>query len=185
MKFAIAALFMAGAAWGAACTDVVKCTEWVALKARPWRSKVYTSYPLGQPNPAITRAFLMIHGTGRDADNYFRSALAAGFLAGALEDTVIISPRIASASGSCQDKLDANEVSYSCVGDSWRSGGASASTGEITSFDFVDEILRELANKSTFPNLRSIVVAGPTAGGQFVNPDALSNQVNDQRGGPV
>ena len=34
-------------------------------------------------------------------------------------------PRIASAEGSCHDVLDSNEVSWSCTGDSWRSGGPS------------------------------------------------------------
>jgi pimeloyl-ACP methyl ester carboxylesterase len=185
MKLAIAALLGAGAAWGAACTDVGKCTEWVTLKEGPWRSKVYTSYSLSTANPAVTRAFVMIHGTGRDADNYFRTALAAAFLAGALEDTVIISPRIASATGSCQDKLDTNEVSYSCVGDSWRSGGTSASTENITSFDFVDEILRKLADKNTFPNMKAIVVAGHSAGGQYVNRYAMANQVHEKLSVPV
>lgn len=185
MKLPLTALLFAGTAWAGACTDVSKCTEWVTLGNGPARSKIYTSYPLAAPNPAIVRAFIMIHGTGRDADNYFRTALAAAFLADALDDTIVISPHIASGSGSCQDKLALNEVSYSCTGDSWRSGGTSASNDKITSFDFVDEILRKLANRQTFPNLKSIVVAGHSAGGQYVNRYAMANQVHDKLGVPV
>jgi hypothetical protein len=146
---------------------------------------VYTSYPLGTVNPQITRAFVMIHGTNRDADNYFRTALAAAFLAGALEDTIVIAPRIASATGNCHDPLAVNEVSWSCTGDSWRSGGTSASTDKLTSFDFVDELLRRLAKKDAFPNLRSIVVAGHSAGGQFVNRYSMANRVHETLGLPV
>src|SRR5258708_2221101 len=134
MKLLTAALLLAGPAWAGACTEVSKCTEWVTLGGGPWRSKIYTSYSLETPNPAITRAFVMVHGTNRDADNYFRTALASAFLGGALDNTIVISPHIASGSGSCQDKLAPNEVSYSCSGDSWRSGGTSASTDKLTSF---------------------------------------------------
>jgi pimeloyl-ACP methyl ester carboxylesterase len=185
MKLLVAALLFAGSAWGAACTDVSKCTEWVPLHEGSWRSRIYTSYSLNTPNPAITRAFVLVHGTGRDADNYFRTAMAAAFLAGALDDTIVIAPHITSGSGGCQDKLDTNEVSYSCAGDSWRSGGTSTSSDKITSFDFVDEILRKVANRKNFPNLKAIVVAGHSAGGQFVNRYAMSNRVHDTLGVPV
>ena len=185
MKLLSAVLLLSGTAWAGACTEVSKCTEWVTLGEGAWRSMIYTSYSLATPNPAITRAFVLIHGTGRDADNYFRTALAAAFLGGALDNTIVISPHIASASGSCADKLADHEVSYSCGGDSWRSGGTSASSDKITSFHFVDEILRKLANKQTFPNLRAIVVAGHSAGGQYVNRYAMANQVHEKLGVPV
>jgi hypothetical protein len=146
---------------------------------------VYTSYPLSTVNPQITRAFIMIHGTNRDADNYFRTALAAAFLAGGLEDTVVIAPRIASAAGSCHDQLANNEVSWSCGGDSWRSGGTSTTNDKLTSFDFVDDLLRKLAKKDAFPNLRSIVVAGHSAGGQYVNRYSMANRVHETLGLPV
>src|SRR5205823_13993709 len=78
-----------------------------------------------------------------------------------------------------------NEVSWSCTGDSWRSGGTSASHPELSSFDFVDQILKKLANKSVFPNLRAIVVAGHSAGGQFVARYQMANRVHDTLGVPV
>src|SRR5438445_52472 len=62
---------------------------------------------------------------------------------------------------------------------------AAASTDKLTSFDFVDEILRKLANKQVFPNLKAIVVAGHSAGGQFVDRYAMANQVHDKVGVPV
>src|ERR1039458_3539583 len=107
------------------CTTVAGCTEWVALPDAPARSLIYRTHSLDLPNPAISRALIVIHGTGRDADNYFRTALAATFLAGALEDTAVIVPRIASAAAICRDVLAPNEFSWSCNGDSWRSGGTS------------------------------------------------------------
>src|SRR5438034_2299298 len=138
----------------AACTTAtVSCTEWVTLGAGPARSLVYRSRPLDARNENIRRALIMVHGTNRNADHYFATAVAATFLAGALDDSIVISPRIASAAGNCHDTLAANEVSWSCTGDSWRSGGTAASHPDLTSFDLVDQILKKLANKDVFPNM--------------------------------
>ena len=172
----------AAAGTGSCVTATVGCTEWVALRGGPARSMVYRTYSLDTRNDSVRRALVMVHGTNRNADHYFTTAVAAAFLAGALEDTVVISPRIASSEGSCHDKLDANEVSWSCTGDSWRSGGTAPAHPDLTSFDFVDELLRKLAKKSAFPNLARIVVAGHSAGGQFVARYQMANRVHDTLG---
>jgi pimeloyl-ACP methyl ester carboxylesterase len=169
-----------------ACTTATEsCTEWVALGSGSARSLIYRTHSLDLRNDAIRRALIMVHGTNRNADDYFETAAAAAFLGRALDDTVVISPRVASAAGNCTDKLAPNEVSWSCTGDSWRSGGTSSSHPDLTSFDFVDQILRKLANKSLFPNLRAIVVAGHSAGGQFVARYQMANRVHDALGVPI
>ncbi|PYS36971.1 MAG: hypothetical protein DMF71_19455 [Acidobacteria bacterium] len=122
----------------------------------------------------------------RAGAGHFRTALAAAFLAGALDDTIVISPRFASNNGTgCRDTLAANEVNWSCAGDSWRSGGISTSNKELTSYDFMDEILRKLARKDIFPNLKGIVLTGHSAGGQYVTRYEMANQVNDKLGVPL
>jgi pimeloyl-ACP methyl ester carboxylesterase len=142
---------------------------------------IYTSYPLEKRNDGIRRALIMIHGTNRNADHYFTTAMAAAFLARALDDTIVIAPHLIA----CADKPELNEVVWSCGGDSWRSGGASTSHPDLFSFDFVDQILRRLANKNVFPNLQAVVVAGHSAGGQFVTRYEMSNRVHDTLGVPV
>ncbi len=162
------------------------CTEWVTFHNTSARSLVYRTYPLDTKNPAITRAFILIHGAGRDADNYFRTAIAAAFLGDALGDTIVISPRFASNDGrGCRDSIAQNEVNWSCNGDSWRSGGTSPSNDNLTSYDFADEILRKLARKDVFPNLKMIVLAGHSAGGQFVTRYEMANKVHDTLGVPI
>ena len=177
-------LFSAAAyAAGPCITATTACTEFVTLGGGPARTMVYRTQPLTAKNEKITRALIVVHGTNRDADNYFRSTLAAAFLADALEDTVLIVPHIASAAGSCKDTLAPNEVSWNCS--SWRTGGASVADDKLTTFDMMDEILRKLAKKDAFPNLRTIVVAGHSAGGQFVNRYEMSNKVHETLGVPV
>src|SRR5579864_5317274 len=166
-------------------TATASCTEWVALDGGPARSLIYRTRSLDVRDENVRRALIMVHGTNRNADHYFSTAVSAAFLAGALDDSVVISPRIASAAGSCHDALAPNEVSWSCTGDSWRSGGSAASHPDLTSFDFIDQILKKLANRSVFPNLHAIVVAGHSAGGQFVARYQMSNRVHDTLGVPV
>ena len=181
-------LFLISAvAYAAPCTTAApNCTEWVALAGGPSRSLIYRTYSLDAKNEQITRALIVVHGQGRDADNYFRTSLAAAFLAGALEDTVVVAPRFASNDGrGCRDTLAQDEVSWSCSGDSWRSGGVATNNPKLTSYDFADAILRKLARKEIFPNLKVIVVAGHSAGGQFVTRYEMANQVHDTLGVPV
>ena len=155
-------LLITAAAYAAPPCTAAKpeCTEWIVFGGGPARSLVYRTHPLDTKDLAVVRALVVVHGMNRDADNYFQTATAAAFLAGALEDTVVIAPRFASAAGgSCRDALAPNEVSWPCG--IWRSGGAAPADAAITSFDLTDEILRTLASKKAFPNLKTIVVAGP------------------------
>lgn len=168
------------------CTSATSaCTEWVALGHGPARSLIYRTYSLDKRNDRIHRALIMIHGTLRNPDRYFETATGAAFLANALEDTVVIAPRIASADRGCHDTLAENEVSWSCGGDSWRSGGASPTAKDLTSFDFIDAIVRKLADKKIFPNMGAIVIAGHSAGGQFVNRYEMANKIHETVGVPI
>lgn len=85
----------------------------------------------------------------------------------------------------CRDALAPEEINWRCSADSWRSGAAAVNNEGLTSYDFTDAILRKLARKDIFPNLRSIVVAGHSAGGQYVSRYAMSNQVHDTLNVPV
>jgi pimeloyl-ACP methyl ester carboxylesterase len=164
----------------APCTTLTTpCEQWIPLAGGPARSMVYSTYSLEKPNASITRALIMVHGADRNADHYFATATAAGFLAGALGNTIIIAPHFIAGS----DKPEANEVLWPSGGDSWRSGGASPSNPTLSSFDVADEILRKLANKKTFPNLTHIVVTGHSAGGQFATRYEMSNKVDGTLGG--
>jgi pimeloyl-ACP methyl ester carboxylesterase len=154
------------------------CERWITFGSGPARSMVYASYALDAANPAITRALIMVHGAGRNADHYFETSVAAGFLAGALNNTIIVAPRFIAG----QDKPSANEVMWPEGGNSWRAGGPSPTNPTLTSFDFVDEIIRKLADKRHFPNLTKIVVAGHSAGGQFATRYEMTSKVHDTPG---
>jgi hypothetical protein len=181
----VVALWGTAAAAATPCTaDEEECMRSVAL-AGSSRGLVYSTYSLDERNESVTRALIVVHGAGRNADNYFRSAVAAAFLANALDNTIVISPRFASNGTTCKDSLAAGEVNWTCSGNVWRIGGAATGNDALTSFDFADELLRKLARRNVFPNLKQIVFAGHSAGGQFVSRYVMANQVHEQLGVPV
>jgi len=189
-------LVAAAAVLGAPCPkEPAHCTEWITPAGQQSRLLVYRNYPLDIKNDNVTRALIFVHGINRDGDNHFRTALAAAFLADGLNNTVIVAPRFASNSsapgnqaGDCHDALAADEANWACEtqrADGWRFGGGEIGNDQLTSFDFMDEIVRRLARKQVFPNLRSIVVAGHSAGGQFVIRYEMSNHVHDSISIPI
>jgi len=186
-------LLAAAAVLPAPCTSATAdCTEWLKPAGQPSRVLVYRTHPFETKNENITQAFVLVHGILRDADNHFRTALAAAFLADKLSDTMIVAPRFASngsapgnENGNCRDALAADEANWFCDSqrpDTWRSGGPEIGGSKLSSFDFMDEILRRLARKEVFPNLKTIVIAGHSAGGQFVIRHEMLNQVHDTLG---
>ena len=147
----MAVLGLPARAVAAPCTTPTSaCAEWITLGGGHARSLVYRSYPLDGRNDRIRRALIMVHGSDRDAQGYFQIGIAAARLAGALDDTIVISPRFASRDGlTCRDTLAAEEINWPCEGNSWRSGGNASGT-TLTSFDLADEILRKAAARPSF-----------------------------------
>jgi pimeloyl-ACP methyl ester carboxylesterase len=188
-------LLAAAAVLPAPCVSATSdCTEWIQPAGQQSRVLVYRTHPFEKKNESIKRAFVFVHGILRDADNHFRTALAAAFLANALNETIIVVPRFASNSqapgnenGNCRDTLAHDEANWICEiqrSDTWRSGGTALGS-QLSSFDFMDEILRRLAQKDVFPNLKTVVVAGHSAGGQFVMRYEMLNQIHDKLEVPI
>jgi hypothetical protein len=173
-------------AHAASCTTAAAdCAEWIVIGPDGSRSRIYRTHPLDASTDRITRALVVVHDIDRDAQEYFRIGVAAAMAAGALDETLVIAPRFASRDGvACADALAPHEANWPCDGNSWRSGGT-ARGGVRTSFDLADEILRNLARKNIFPNLRAIVLAGHSAGGQFVTRYQMTNRVHETLGVPV
>jgi hypothetical protein len=184
-RLALLSLLALSAYAAAPCTEAKpECAEWVVFGAGPSRSLIYRTHSLDARNDRVERALIVVHGMNRDAENYFRTATAAAFLAGALEDTAVIAPRFASAAGgNCRDALAEGELNWPC--DNWRSGGAALNNDALTSFDFTDAILRKLALRQAFPNLKLIVVSGHSAGGQYAERYAMGNTAHETLGVPV
>lgn len=121
----------------------------------------YRTYPLNTENKDIKRAVIVIHGLNRTADNYFRYAVGSAKAEGRLKDTIIVAPKF-------QIKADKPEANDHVWDGDWSQGDDSVDGKKFSSFEAVDQIVEHLTLKGKFPNLKTIVVAGHSAGGQFV-----------------
>ena len=158
------------------------CWELVSVASGAARIGVYRSHPVTNRNEAVTRALVVVHGAERSAATSYNIATDAARIAGEAANTLVIAPRFAANVGkACSDELGQNELNWNCdvVLTDWRAGGLAINFQEIASFDVMDDILRILNQKDLFPNLRAIVVAGHSAGGQFVTNYQMANRVHD------
>ncbi|MGE3858239.1 MAG: hypothetical protein AB7G21_14895, partial [Dehalococcoidia bacterium] len=126
---------------------------------------VYSSFPLNETNEAVTHAVLVVHGTNRNAVDYFDYADAA-----VPSSVLVVAPRFQTS----DDSPEKNELYW--TSSEWKQGGQSTGSRpwEMSSFTVVDELLRSM--RATFPNLDTIVVAGHSGGGQFVQRYAATNR---------
>ena len=122
---------------------------------------VYRSRPLTQPDKTVERVFILVHGVGRNGDDYYRFAVGATEDSGKLDQTLVIAPRfhssVATGSGNCKDTLDTNEINFYCRG--WTDGTMSDDT-KVSSYKAMDTLLETVAKKTRFPALKEIVLAG-------------------------
>ena len=146
------------------------------------RVPYYSNLLLDAPHPEVTRAVVVIHGTLRNAVDYYRAMVEAAAKApGADSTTLIIAPQFLTEPDVAADTLPGSYLYWAYMG--WRSGDPSLSTtahprpGSISSFAVIDTILFRLAQFN--PNLTPLVVAGHSAGGQFVNRYAAGTRIHD------
>lgn len=144
----------------------------------PYRSNI----PIDVPNPAIERILVAIHGVGGSGDFYLLNGMATldAAVAGSVDlnahaNTLVVAPQFlyereyygafpphvlhwtggrAYGGESAETDLD---------------GDGAADSGRLSSFTVLDTLLDRLSRRALFPNLRIIVVAGQSNGGQFVN----------------
>lgn len=183
----LAIAFSAAAADAPCLSGDAACTERVLLGAKKRYVQVYRNYSLTARNDAVRNAVILIHGARRNGDDYFRTLLAAAAVAGRLSDAILVAPLFRGREGtSCKDAYEPGELTWPC--DGWK-GGEAATNGEaaepLYSFDAVDRMIALLADRAKFPALAQIVVAGHSAGGQFVHRYAAANRAEAASTAPV
>jgi hypothetical protein len=164
--------------------NVSACEHWITYGHGSSRSRIYSTYRVDAYNPQLKRALILVHGANLMGGYFFRHGMAAAILAGALDNTLVVSayfldPYVGKRHPAQPEWLrQPNEVVWPEGHTSWRAGGTSITDPAVTSFDYVDQIVRKLANKKNFPNLTKIVIAGFSAGGQYVNRYEMANKVD-------
>jgi hypothetical protein len=155
----------ASPAWSrvAPCTAAASCRAELAL-AGGGKIGYYRSLPLASSD-AVERAVVVVHGDERNADDYFSFAIAAARSERRLDDTLVLAPGFRAAG----DNPSAGEHFWSSGG--WKVGDRSRDAARVSSFAVMDDLLARICGRNArlFPRLRTAVIAGHSAGGQFVS----------------
>ena len=135
-----------------------------------------------RPQPDVTRVVVVIPGwPRRDLTSGEYAAKIAG---PAARGAMLITPQFLTAKDVATHHLPDNMLRWR--EDDWPRARLSTGPIELSSFEVVDEIFRRLANRAIFPNLNTIVLAGHSAGGQYVQRyAALGRGEADLGGAPI
>ena len=134
---------------------------------------LYDEADLSQAHPGITRAIIVFHGLHRNATGYLHDVEDARARAGAAgENTLLIAPQFLNEDDAHKHKLAGEVLRWHRA--QWEAGDPAAKPAAISSFDAIDGILIRLSDRTLLPNLRAIVLAGHSGGGQIVQRYAVA-----------
>ncbi|KMO34378.1 lipoprotein [Methylobacterium aquaticum] len=140
--------------------------------------RVFASADLDQRHPEVTRAVIVLHGRLRDADTYYGSTLAAREAAGAAgTGALLIVPQFLATVDWEGHGLPPDVLHWTLEG--WQGGEDALGPRPLSSFDALDAILARLGDRTRFPNLSRIVVAGHSGGGQVAQRYAVLSRAGD------
>ncbi len=145
------------------------------------RIPYFADAPVDSVNRAVKKVVVVVHGMNRNAGDYFRNMKAAAADSPAYTDSLmVVAPQFLE-----EEDLDPNHLDsrYLYWSGGWKSGSLSRDNSghprpaRIASYAVMDTLLLQLAEYQ--PHLKFVVVAGHSAGGQFVNRYSASSPVAD------
>ncbi len=146
--------------------------SWSLLRdGQALRVPYYANHRLDDALPGVRRAVVVIHGTLRNANDYYASVANAAREAEVEETTLIVAPQLLREEDLSVHHLPSDLLYWAYMG--WRQGDQSLSTDrhprpwQISSYAVVDSLIQRIT--AICPDLDTLVVAGHSAGGQFNN----------------
>jgi hypothetical protein len=141
----------------------------------------YRNFSLGSNSGTVNHAIIVIHGKNRNADGYYNTMLDAAWKGRSLNTAhFIMAPQFLIEDDMQQHNLDPEVLFWKSSG--WPQGDISISTPPfptpvlLSSYSVMDSILLRLAQ--TYTKLDTVVIAGHSAGGQFVQRYAAGNPLD-------
>jgi pimeloyl-ACP methyl ester carboxylesterase len=145
------------------------------------RLPVLATHVLNQGHADVTRAIIVIHGALRNAEGSFTAMQHAMTLAGeAGRHALILAPQFLSEVDAVRYPVPLDIPVWSV--DGWKDGSLSeirrddSTDRRVSSFAVLDALLQTLSDREHWPALDLVVLAGHSAGGQFVQRYAVAGR---------
>ncbi len=127
---------------------------------------IEASHPLDRPLPGIRYALVVIHGMLRNADVYQASGEAAAGAAREAGAILVATPQFLAADDIAHHGGEPALLHWSYSG--WKAGEAALGPAPVSAFAALDAVIAHLADRQRLPDLKRIVMAGHSAGGQIL-----------------
>ena len=137
---------------------------------------IYSNHDLDERREDIERAVIVIHGGGRSPIYYYLGMYDAVRQANVTPNTLIVTPSFMLKA----DGPGPNEI-YWDDNQGWKVGGESTTryASQVSSFTIIDELIAKVSDRDIFPEMKYILIAGHSGGGQFLARFAAGSVAED------
>lgn len=149
----------------------------VRENARSGLLPYFSSGRLSGKNPEVQTALIVFHGAKRNADDYLASGIAAKDAAHISDGLIIVAPQFLNTTDCGAYKLSNEMLRWR--GSEWEGGFQALGPVSMSSFSAIDELLRRFSDRSSFPNLKRVVLAGHSGGAQLVQRYAVVGNADE------
>lgn len=150
------------------CPGQAQTGSWDRLTINGYKLRYYRNTAIENPNGEAnySQAVVVVHGSSRNADDYYNNMATAAQIHGRLNNTLLMAPLFQE----LDDQPAADELYWS---GGWRQGFKAVNGNRPSSFSVMDFLLEQISQN--FPTISTVTVAGHSAGGQYVQRYAALN----------
>lgn len=155
------------------CLTIVNCgqSQLVSNDQGEGNFHFYANYSIFEEKARwenLDKAIIVIHGASFNPEDYFRYMTTTLEYLDYSENTVLVAPHFKKTSTTLGDLY--------WEGYDYRDGKPSGSNFPISSFEALDFLVSQLADKKFFPALKKIIITGQSSGGRFLHTYAAANR---------
>ncbi|BEU27437.1 alpha/beta hydrolase [Paraburkholderia sp. 22B1P] len=139
---------------------------------------LYADRNIDGAEPDVTRVFIIVHGTLRNADQYFATGQQVLAAAGAdATRSMIVAPQFLTTRDLRAFQMPASTLAWSEAG--WKEGAPARRPASISSFTALDALLEHFDDRRRYPALSMVTVIGHSAGAQVVQRYAVAGRAEE------
>ncbi|WP_109482593.1 alpha/beta fold hydrolase [Paraburkholderia sp. C35] len=136
---------------------------------------LYADRDIDAAQSGLTRVFIIVHGTLRNADTYFATGQRVLAAAGSHgTDSMIVAPQFLTPPDLRAFALPPRTLVWSEGG--WKEGAPARRPAPVSSFSALDALLQHFDDRQRYPSLQSVTLIGHSAGAQVVQRYAVAGR---------